>query len=157
LVTSSFDPLPAQGTVRAATEFRHLSCQHRPGWFGSCRLHRRIAFIVFAQRIGLTLEETVTELARLPLKDAPSREDWSSLSGTWASRIDERPRTELICKCRQRFPLRKCLQAQWLRQPGRDVNSWAHFSPPYSLLAIGWLLRLLSPSQPSQQPSATFT
>ena len=51
---------------------------------------RRIAFIVFAQRIGLTLEEIGAELAKLPLQDAPSREDWSSLSGTWASRIDER-------------------------------------------------------------------
>jgi MerR family transcriptional regulator, redox-sensitive transcriptional activator SoxR len=51
---------------------------------------RRIAFIVFAQRIGLTLEEIGAELARLPLGDAPSREDWSSLSGTWTSMIDER-------------------------------------------------------------------
>jgi MerR family redox-sensitive transcriptional activator SoxR len=51
---------------------------------------RRIAFIVFAQRIGLTLDEIARELARLPLEDVPSREDWSSLSGTWASRIDER-------------------------------------------------------------------
>ena len=51
---------------------------------------RRIAFIVFAQRIGLTLDEIGAELAKLPLQDAPSREDWSSLSGTWALRIDER-------------------------------------------------------------------
>jgi MerR family transcriptional regulator, redox-sensitive transcriptional activator SoxR len=51
---------------------------------------RRIAFIVFAQRIGLTLEDIGAELARLPLEDAPSREDWSSLSGTWTSMIDER-------------------------------------------------------------------
>jgi MerR family transcriptional regulator, redox-sensitive transcriptional activator SoxR len=51
---------------------------------------RRIAFIVFAQRIGLTLEDIGAELARLPLEDAPSREDWSSLSGTWTSKIDQR-------------------------------------------------------------------
>jgi MerR family transcriptional regulator, redox-sensitive transcriptional activator SoxR len=51
---------------------------------------RRIAFIVFAQRVGLTLEEIGAELAKLPLQDAPSREAWSSLSGTWASWIDER-------------------------------------------------------------------
>jgi MerR family transcriptional regulator, redox-sensitive transcriptional activator SoxR len=51
---------------------------------------RRIAFIVFAQRIGLTLEEIGSELAKLPPDQAPNRRDWSRLSATWASRIDER-------------------------------------------------------------------
>jgi MerR family redox-sensitive transcriptional activator SoxR len=51
---------------------------------------RRIAFIVFAQRVGLTLEEIGRELARLPDDRVPSRGDWSRLSGTWAARIDER-------------------------------------------------------------------
>jgi MerR family transcriptional regulator, redox-sensitive transcriptional activator SoxR len=51
---------------------------------------RRIAFIVFAQRIGLTLEEIGTELRRLPPDRAPTRRDWSRLSRTWSSRIEER-------------------------------------------------------------------
>src|SRR3954465_6517578 len=51
---------------------------------------RRIAFIVFAQRIGLTLDEIGAELAKLPPHHAPSRRDWSQLSATWSSRIDER-------------------------------------------------------------------
>ena len=51
---------------------------------------RRIAFIVFAQRIGLTLEEIGTELARLPPDRAPAKGDWSRLSGTWTARIDAR-------------------------------------------------------------------
>jgi len=51
---------------------------------------RRIAFIVFAQRVGLTLQEIGTELARLPPDRAPTRRDWSRLSGTWTSRIDDR-------------------------------------------------------------------
>src|SRR5262249_15262777 len=51
---------------------------------------RRIAFIVFAQRVGLTLDEIAGELARLPPDRAPSRRDWSQLSATWTSRIDER-------------------------------------------------------------------
>ena len=51
---------------------------------------RRIAFIVFAQRIGLTLEEIGAELARLPPHRAPNRRDWSRLSATWTARIDER-------------------------------------------------------------------
>ncbi|HEV3228642.1 MAG TPA: redox-sensitive transcriptional activator SoxR [Solirubrobacteraceae bacterium] len=51
---------------------------------------RRIAFIVFAQRIGLTLEEIGAELAKLGPHHAPTRRDWSRLSGTWTSRIDRR-------------------------------------------------------------------
>jgi MerR family transcriptional regulator, redox-sensitive transcriptional activator SoxR len=37
---------------------------------------RRIAFIVFAQRIGLTLDEIGAELATLPPDRAPTRRDW---------------------------------------------------------------------------------
>jgi MerR family redox-sensitive transcriptional activator SoxR len=51
---------------------------------------RRLAFVVFAQRIGLTLGEIGAELAKLDPQQAPSRRDWSRLSGTWVSRIDER-------------------------------------------------------------------
>ena len=51
---------------------------------------RRIAFIVFAQRIGLTLEEIGTELAKLPPDRAPTKREWSRLSGTWTTRIDDR-------------------------------------------------------------------
>jgi MerR family redox-sensitive transcriptional activator SoxR len=51
---------------------------------------RRIAFIVFAQRIGLTLAEIGAELAKLPPDRAPTRGDWSRLSSTWTARIDER-------------------------------------------------------------------
>jgi MerR family redox-sensitive transcriptional activator SoxR len=49
---------------------------------------RRIAFIVFAQRIGLSLEEIHAELARLPHDKVPSRRDWARLSRTWTARID---------------------------------------------------------------------
>ena len=51
---------------------------------------RRVAFIVFAQRIGLTLEEIATELAKLPADRIPTRSDWSRLSGEWMRRIDRR-------------------------------------------------------------------
>ena len=51
---------------------------------------RRIAFIVFAQRIGLTLEEIGAELAKLPPDRAPTRRDWSLLSSGWTARIDAR-------------------------------------------------------------------
>ena len=51
---------------------------------------RRVAFIVFAQRIGLTLEDIGKELAKLPGDRVPTRRDWARLSGEWTQRIDQR-------------------------------------------------------------------
>src|SRR3954453_4323502 len=51
---------------------------------------RRVAFIVFAQRIGLTLDEVGAELAKLPENRVPTRADWAELSSSWTARIDER-------------------------------------------------------------------
>jgi MerR family transcriptional regulator, redox-sensitive transcriptional activator SoxR len=51
---------------------------------------RRIAFVVFAQRIGLTLDEIGGELAKLPPDRAPTRRDWSRLSSGWSTRIESR-------------------------------------------------------------------
>ncbi|MBO0799929.1 MAG: redox-sensitive transcriptional activator SoxR [Blastocatellia bacterium] len=82
---------------------------------------RLVAFIVFAQRIGLSLEEIKGELARLPDDRVPEGADWSRLSGSWAGRIDERIAelerlrsglTECIgCGC---LSLERC----WLLNPG---------------------------------------
>jgi MerR family redox-sensitive transcriptional activator SoxR len=51
---------------------------------------RRIAFIVFAQRIGMTLDDIAAELAKLPEGRVPEGSDWAKLSTGWTSRIDER-------------------------------------------------------------------
>jgi MerR family transcriptional regulator, redox-sensitive transcriptional activator SoxR len=51
---------------------------------------RRVAFIVFAQRVGLTLDEIREELDRLPDDRVPRRSDWAKLSSTWNRRIDAR-------------------------------------------------------------------
>ena len=51
---------------------------------------RRVAFIVFAQRIGLSLEEIRAELAKLPSNKVPERADWARLSSQWNARVDER-------------------------------------------------------------------
>ena len=51
---------------------------------------RRIAFVVFAQRVGLTLEEIAVELSKLPPDRAPTRQDWARLSNSWSTRIDQR-------------------------------------------------------------------
>ena len=51
---------------------------------------RRIAFIVFAQKVGLSLQEIRQELAKLPTNRVPSRDDWSKLSRRWSERIQAR-------------------------------------------------------------------
>ena len=51
---------------------------------------RRVAFIVFAQRIGLTLGEIAAELGKFDEGRAPTGKDWAKLSGAWQARIDER-------------------------------------------------------------------
>ena len=51
---------------------------------------RRIAFIVFAQRVGLSLDEIDAELKKLPEDRIPTRRDWSKLSSKWTARIDAR-------------------------------------------------------------------
>ena len=44
---------------------------------------RRVAFVVFAQRVGLTLHEIREELAKLPQDTVPKEEDWNRLTRTW--------------------------------------------------------------------------
>ncbi|WP_354701320.1 redox-sensitive transcriptional activator SoxR [Paraconexibacter sp. AEG42_29] len=51
---------------------------------------RRIAFIVFAQRVGLSLDQIAGELAKLPTDRVPTGRDWSRLSGPWTELIDAR-------------------------------------------------------------------
>lgn len=51
---------------------------------------RRVAFIVFAQRIGLSLDDIGDQLASLPRNRAPDRADWAKLSTSWKARIDDR-------------------------------------------------------------------
>ena len=51
---------------------------------------RRIAFIVSAQRVGLSLDEIRAQLARLPDGRTPDKADWRRLSAGWTARIDAR-------------------------------------------------------------------
>jgi MerR family redox-sensitive transcriptional activator SoxR len=46
--------------------------------------------VVFAQRVGLGLDEIGRELAALPADRVPDRADWSRLSRSWRARIDAR-------------------------------------------------------------------
>jgi MerR family redox-sensitive transcriptional activator SoxR len=51
---------------------------------------RRVAFVVFAQKIGLSLEEIRAELSKLPQNRVPERTDWAKLSANWTTRIRQR-------------------------------------------------------------------
>ncbi|GAB3861580.1 redox-sensitive transcriptional activator SoxR [Nocardioides maradonensis] len=53
---------------------------------------RRLAFIRAAGNIGLTLEETRAELARLPENRTPTKADWARISDHWRARLDEQMR-----------------------------------------------------------------
>jgi MerR family redox-sensitive transcriptional activator SoxR len=84
------------GVASSALRFyeeRGLIHSERAG-SGHRRYHRaalrRIAFIVFAQRMGLTLEEIAAELAKLPPNRVPERADWAKLSASWTKRIDQK-------------------------------------------------------------------
>jgi len=50
---------------------------------------RRVAFIVFAQRLGLSLDEIKVELDRVG-EGAPTKAAWARISRTWNARIDAR-------------------------------------------------------------------
>ena len=88
---------------------------------------RRIAFIVFAQRVGLTLDEVGAELAKLPSNRVPERADWAKISGAWGKRIDasiaelQRLRTSLTecigCGC---LSLQQCRFANPDDRAGRS-------------------------------------
>lgn len=114
------------GVAASALRFyeeRGLIVSEREG-SGHRRYHRsvlrRLAFIVFAQRIGLSLDEIGEELGKLPAGHTPSPADWAQLSGEWLKRIDERA-AELQ---RLREGLTKCIgcgclsfEACWIANP----------------------------------------
>ncbi|EOG4615973.1 redox-sensitive transcriptional activator SoxR [Pseudomonas aeruginosa] len=51
---------------------------------------RRVAFIVFAQKIGLSLDEVTDELAHLPKDRVPVGEDWKRLTRQWKKCVEQR-------------------------------------------------------------------
>jgi MerR family redox-sensitive transcriptional activator SoxR len=51
---------------------------------------RRVAFIRISQRVGIPLAEIRAALNTLPEGRTPTRKDWSRLSTTWRTNLDER-------------------------------------------------------------------
>jgi MerR family redox-sensitive transcriptional activator SoxR len=95
---------------------------------------RRVAFIIFAQRIGLSLDEIGAELAKLPSDRIPTRGDWSRLSAPWRKRIDqriaelERLRSGLAecigCGCLSIDRCRLANPADWAGRKGPGPRYW---------------------------------
>jgi MerR family redox-sensitive transcriptional activator SoxR len=66
---------------------------------------RRVAFILVAQRVGLTLEEIREALSTLPDHRTPNQRDWERLSASWRPRLDE----QIAMLERLRDRLDKCI------------------------------------------------
>jgi MerR family redox-sensitive transcriptional activator SoxR len=90
----SISEIAARSGVAASAlrfyESRGLIASQRPG--SSRRYYprsslRRIAFIVFAQRIGYSLDEIAQQLASLPTSGLPTNQDWLRLSRGWKERV----------------------------------------------------------------------
>src|SRR3954467_14897279 len=82
VATSALRFYEERGLIHAA---RNLSGHRRY----ARAVARRVAFIVFAQRVGLTLEEIRVELDKLPADSTPTSDEWDRLTQTWCTRIDE--------------------------------------------------------------------
>lgn len=51
---------------------------------------RRIAFIVFAQKIGYSLDEITVQLSKVDFNKSPSKTAWTQLSQEWRARVRQR-------------------------------------------------------------------
>ena len=51
---------------------------------------RRLSFALIAQKLGLTVREIESELARLPMGRAPTQKDWQQVSERIDARLEER-------------------------------------------------------------------
>lgn len=72
---------------RGLIESKRHEASHR--YFPRSTL-RRVAFIVFAQRIGYSLDEIGVQLASIPTHSLSTDGDWQRLSGEWKQRVAER-------------------------------------------------------------------
>jgi MerR family transcriptional regulator, redox-sensitive transcriptional activator SoxR len=66
---------------------------------------RRVAFILAAQRVGLSLNDIREALATLPEKRTPTTEDWARLSRSWKPILD----TKIAAMTQLRDQLTSCI------------------------------------------------
>ncbi|MGQ0432047.1 MAG: redox-sensitive transcriptional activator SoxR [Microthrixaceae bacterium] len=100
---------------------------------------RRIAFIRIAQRLGLSLEEIGDALATLPAGRTPTVADWTRLSRSWRTRLDE----EIATLERVRDDLTSCIGCGCL-----SLRTCALYNPEDRASASGPGARYLLGDQP---------
>lgn len=66
---------------------------------------RRLAIIRMGQELGISLAEIAEALARVPVGQVPSFEDWLALSRVWYERLDRR----IVLMSRMRDELTGCI------------------------------------------------
>lgn len=98
---------------------------------------RRVAFIRAAQQVGLSLEEVKTALATLPDGRTPTKADWTRVSHSWTTRLDqqiadlERLKTKLTgcvgCGC---LSMRTCRLTNPDDEQGEAAQGPAWLSTP---------------------------
>jgi MerR family redox-sensitive transcriptional activator SoxR len=98
---------------------------------------RRVAFVLIAAQVGLSLEEIRTALQSLPDARTPTKADWERLSRRWRGRIDER----IALLQRLRDNLTGCIGCGCL-----SLKSCALYNPDDALAAEGPGPRRLLPS-----------
>ncbi len=97
----SHDLTPGEVAHRAGVAVSALHFYEREGIITSVRtagnqrryhrdVLRRIAFVRVSQSVGVTLEEIRDALATLPEGRSPTRADWTRLSRSWRTRLDDR-------------------------------------------------------------------
>ncbi|GAA4807089.1 redox-sensitive transcriptional activator SoxR [Nocardioides caeni] len=134
------DLTPGEVSRRAGVAVSALHFYEREGLIGCVRttgnqrryhrdVLRRIAFIRASQGVGLPLVEIREALATLPTGRTPTKADWSRLSRSWRSRLDDQiARLEQLrdtlddcigCGC---LSLRSCQ----LTNPGDELRQYGN-------------------------------
>ena len=97
----SHDLAPGEVARRAGVAISALHFYEREGLIDSIRttgnqrryhrdVLRRVSFIRVSQGVGISLGEIRDALATLPEGRTPTKADWTRLSRTWRSTLDER-------------------------------------------------------------------
>ncbi|QNP49028.1 redox-sensitive transcriptional activator SoxR [Diaphorobacter aerolatus] len=104
---------------------------------------RRVAYVVFAQRLGFQLEEISGQLNGLPKHHAPTGDEWNSLSQIWIHRVDERMQDLMHL----RKSLEKCIGCGCLSMKVCDVFNRADCIAENGVGPRSWLGDTLTRSE----------
>src|SRR5439155_13603153 len=99
---------------------------------------RRVAVVLMAQRLGLSLDDVRAALAALPDGRTPNKADWARLSRVWRQQLDD----QIVVLQRLRDNLSGCigcgclsLSACRMHNP-EDIAAEARNGPRYLLYGV---------------------